>query len=203
MIFRLDSPDGVFLTSDTHFGHLNIIRYCNRPWPDVEVMNEALVHLWNSTVPQDATVIHLGDVAMGRLSDSLQHVRRLNGRKHLIAGNHDRCYGNPGKVQMYLDAGFETVCDRAELHCEGREFDLIHVPFPGAEAPHEAERSEYEKRKLRVPEDTGRTLLCGHVHDAWRSIRSGKGTPMFNMGSDVHGFRPVGLREVLELTRFI
>ena len=52
-------------TSDTHFGHANIIRLCNRPFKDVEEMNEKLIENWNKVVPEDGTVFHLGEFAFG------------------------------------------------------------------------------------------------------------------------------------------
>jgi calcineurin-like phosphoesterase family protein len=77
----------LWLISDTHFGHANIIKYCNRPFSSVEEMDEALVDNWNSVVRQGDKVYHLGDVTMN--SKSLDIMSRLNGRKVLIKGNHD------------------------------------------------------------------------------------------------------------------
>ena len=77
----------VFITSDTHFGHANIIKYAGRPFDSVEEMDEALVENWNSVVKQGDKVYHLGDVTMN--SKSLDILSRLNGRKVLIKGNHD------------------------------------------------------------------------------------------------------------------
>jgi calcineurin-like phosphoesterase family protein len=181
------------MTSDTHFGHVNIIKYCNRPYGSVDAMNEDLVRLWNETVGPNDIVIHLGDVAMGRITQTLALVRHLNGHKHLIAGNHDRCYYKPEKVGMYLEAGFETVSDTSQLVLGDRIIDLIHLPFPHGGASHEGDRSAYERSKLRIPEDTRRPLLCGHVHNNWKTMRSLTGTPMANVGIDVHGLRPVSL----------
>ena len=71
----------LYLTSDTHFGHRNIIGYCNRPYTDVDEMEGALVERWNDTVRPTDEIWHLGDVAMGKLEQTLQIVRRLHGRK--------------------------------------------------------------------------------------------------------------------------
>ena len=69
-----------YFTSDLHFGHLNIIRFCDRPFPGVGAMNSRLVQLWNETVTDDDTVWVLGDVALGALDESLAHIGRLAGR---------------------------------------------------------------------------------------------------------------------------
>ncbi len=77
----------VFLVSDTHFGHTNIIKYAGRPFATPEEMDEALVENWNSVVRPQDKVYHLGDVAMSRRK--LPILERLNGTKILIKGNHD------------------------------------------------------------------------------------------------------------------
>ena len=60
MNFKFDGSK-VFFTSDTHFYHGNIIRFCNRPFKDVDMMNETIISNWNNTVGQDDIVFHLGD----------------------------------------------------------------------------------------------------------------------------------------------
>lgn len=83
----------VFLVSDTHFGHVGVTRFLRddgtklRPWDNVEEMDEEMVKRWNETVRPNDKVYHLGDVVMNR--KSLGILRRLNGDKVLIKGNHD------------------------------------------------------------------------------------------------------------------
>lgn len=78
-----------WFTSDTHFGHKNILEYEKdaRPFTTVEEMNETLIDNWNATVSQRDTVYHLGDFAFGR--DNIGIASRLNGIKKLVMGNHD------------------------------------------------------------------------------------------------------------------
>ena len=54
------NPEHTFFTSDTHFNHANIIKFCNRPFKDVEQMNETLIANWNRVVEMDDTVFHAG-----------------------------------------------------------------------------------------------------------------------------------------------
>lgn len=77
----------VFLISDTHFGHANIIKYCDRPFAHVDEMNDTLIKNWNSVVGHNDKVYHLGDVTMN--AKSLDLLYTLNGTKILIKGNHD------------------------------------------------------------------------------------------------------------------
>jgi calcineurin-like phosphoesterase family protein len=84
----------VFLVSDTHFGHAGVCRFTRndgvtklRPWDSADEMDEAMVERWNERVRPNDKVYHLGDVVMRR--KSLAIMRRLNGDKVLIRGNHD------------------------------------------------------------------------------------------------------------------
>jgi len=80
----------LFWTADTHFGHANIIRLCNRPYDSVEEMDESLIVNWNTSVGPDDDVYHLGDFAFrGDPNRTRDIFARLNGRKRLIIGNHD------------------------------------------------------------------------------------------------------------------
>lgn len=85
---------GVFLTSDTHFGHMGVCKFMQndgvtklRPWDNPEDMDEEMVKRWNSVVKPGDKVYHLGDVVINR--KALKILRRLNGDKVLIKGNHD------------------------------------------------------------------------------------------------------------------
>ena len=78
-----------FYTGDTHFGHKNVIKYCNRPYDTVEEMNEDIISRWNNKVPKNSLVFHLGDVMFGGSAEAKLILPRLNGEKVLIIGNHD------------------------------------------------------------------------------------------------------------------
>ena len=84
----------VFLVSDTHFGHAGVCRFTRndgvtklRPWTDPDEMDEFMVSAWNERVGPNDKVYHLGDVVINR--KALGIMRRLNGDKVLIRGNHD------------------------------------------------------------------------------------------------------------------
>lgn len=183
---------GVFYTSDQHFGHANIIEYCNRPFVDVLTMNEALVERWNAVVDADDEVFVLGDVAMRVVPDNtLSYVSRLNGTKHLIAGNHDKCWeGNTKRgdwPRRYLDAGFASIATEATRTLAGRDVLLCHFPYAGDS--HAQDRYTWAR-----PIDTGSWLLHGHVHDAWQV--NGR---QINVGCDVWGHAPVAEQTLVEI----
>lgn len=79
----------IFVISDHHFNHKNIIRYCNRPFSSVKQMNEVMIERWNNVVDKNDLVFHLGDFALGN-RESIRKIRqRLNGTIILLKGNHD------------------------------------------------------------------------------------------------------------------
>jgi calcineurin-like phosphoesterase family protein len=84
----------IYLTADTHFDHFNIIEYTNRPFSCAKEMNEALIQRWNELVKDNDCVYHLGDFCISRDPKRwAQFLHRLNGKIHLVRGNHD--YNKP------------------------------------------------------------------------------------------------------------
>jgi len=75
-----------FFTADTHFGHKNILGYTNRPFKDIDEMNEILIQRWNYRISPQDTVYHLGDFCFGNPGE---YIHRLNGNIKLIPGSHD------------------------------------------------------------------------------------------------------------------
>lgn len=109
----------IWLISDTHFGHANIIKYCNRPFADAEEMDAVLIENWNRTVKPQDHVYHLGDVAVSpqRLHQVLP---RLLGHKRLILGNHD----NHAPMADYVKHFERIMCWRLF-----KPLLLTHVPI--------------------------------------------------------------------------
>lgn len=82
------SEVNIWFTSDTHFGHRNIIKFCNRPWNTVEEMDNALIENWNKVVKPEDIVFHLGDFAFATNGRWKEIINSLNGHIYLIVGNH-------------------------------------------------------------------------------------------------------------------
>jgi calcineurin-like phosphoesterase family protein len=96
----------VYIWSDLHLGHGNVIKYCDRPFTDVTEMNTALLQAWKSTVKNGDTIINLGDVSLKLSKEYLATIiQRLPGYKILVMGNHDR----KKSVRWWLDVGFNEV----------------------------------------------------------------------------------------------
>ena len=79
----------VFIISDTHFSHKNILKYESRPFDDVDHMDSEMIRRWNSVVSPNDLVFHLGDVIIAGAKRAEYILPQLNGRKILIEGNHD------------------------------------------------------------------------------------------------------------------
>lgn len=94
----------IWLISDTHFYHSNIIKFCDRPFNSIKEMNETLIRNWNSTVGKSDRVFMLGDFALCGKDKIIEIGQQLNGRKTLILGNHDGA-----SLKTYYEAGFEIV----------------------------------------------------------------------------------------------
>jgi len=93
----------VYITSDQHFGHANIIDYEDRPFTSVDEMNSYMIKKWNQTVSKKDKVFFLGDLCIpSRLYSEI--VPLLNGYKIMVMGNHD-CLSH----KRYEEAGFEEV----------------------------------------------------------------------------------------------
>lgn len=114
----------VFFTSDTHFNHTNIIRFCNRPFEDVEQMNNALISNWNRVVGPDDIVFHLGDFCLGGVSEWSRILERLNGKIYLIAGNHDI-----NNIRHITEGLFEEVAMQMYIGIGKRRIYLNHFPY--------------------------------------------------------------------------
>lgn len=114
----------IFFTSDTHFFHENIIKFCDRPFESIEEMNEKLIANWNSVVGQDDVVFHLGDFALGGRENWDKVLPRLNGRIFLIIGNHDL-----RTIQEGYTNRFEEICMQMRIQIGKRKILLNHCPF--------------------------------------------------------------------------
>jgi len=100
----------ILVTSDTHFCHANIIKYCHRPYQTVEQMNKDLIDRWNSRVSTDDTVIHVGDFALTSDPQAIYEIRKqLNGYIILVVGNHDYSKAKMSRL------GFNLVTNRLSL----------------------------------------------------------------------------------------
>lgn len=180
----------VWFSADSHFGHKNIINYCDRPFDSVDEMDAELIENWNEVVAPEDDVYYLGDFSLD-FRRVRQVVPLLRGKIHLVAGNHDLCHSSHSSSsvysQRYKDAGFTTVSQNGILEIAGERVLCNHLPYYSLDDPD----TRYQELK---PNDEGQWLLHGHVHQRWK-IKNRQ----INVGVDVWDFYPVGLDAVIDL----
>lgn len=188
------------VTSDTHLGHANIIRYCHRPWLNpatdltptgewvsrevarkrADEMDEALILEWNKMVSDKDTVYHLGDFCFG---SPLRYVHRLNGRIVIIWGSHDK------DTQIAMREGklkgkMETMGRLASVTIRGVRMELCHCAMRVWEKSHH-----------------GAIHLYGHSHDTLPDLENSMST---DCGVDAAArrfgaYRPFSVDEILDI----
>jgi calcineurin-like phosphoesterase family protein len=159
----------VYIWSDLHLGHANIIKYCNRPFADVEAMNKALLHAWWTTVKPMDTIINLGDVSLKNNKEHLSEtIRSLPGYKILILGNHDR----KRSVKWWMEAGFDEVYKHPIVY-EGKLI-LSHAI-------------------VELAKDSPFINIHGHSH------QHNMGNPRYvNVCVEITGYKPVPLEAIID-----
>lgn len=151
-----------FHIGDTHFNHANIIKYCDRPFKDVNEMNEYIINKWNSVVSKKDIVYHHGDFAFNMTQEqAFDLVKRLNGKIILIQGNHDR-----KGIGWFKSCGFYEVSK--EIIYKDR-YILSHRP----------------KQIDKIPE--GFINIHGHVHNHGEDM----GNKYMNVSCEVIEYTPI------------
>lgn len=182
----MSRPDRIWFTSDLHLGHEKVIGFCNRPFTSAKFMDDILIQNYNAKVWPDEPVYFLGDVCFHKPSVGVPMLYRLRGRKILIRGNHDK-YSD----RQYRAAGFDSILEEAKIKIQGQHFVLSHYPYePSDKSGMDAHDLRYLDRR---PMDRGSWLLCGHVHDRWKS--QGR---MINVGVDVWNYCPVSGSDIMK-----
>lgn len=159
----------IWFISDTHFGHSNIIKYCDRPFSSVEEMDEILIQNWNEVVRDQDIIYHLGDVYFGVKGRAV--LARLKGRKRLILGNHDN-----GKDQNLLKH-FQKILVWRVFRDEG--LLLSHVPVHPV--------------SLHFKNFVGKNVH-GHTHNSW--VNDEKHT-YINVCVENTDYRPVNIESIV------
>jgi len=164
-------------TSDPHYGHKNIIRYCNRPFSSIDEMTRELIARYNSKVSQTDTVLWGGDCFFCPFSDARQILQELNGSKVLILGNHDRGAGSMAVI------GFSIVMEECVLNIAGQTVRVKHYPY------------DDKRYQSRCPiRDKHEMLIHGHTHSP--NKLDGK---QIHIGVDAWNYTPALMSEIEEI----
>ena len=166
----------LYFSSDHHFGHKKIIEYSNRPFKDVDEMDETMIQRWNEKVGPDDEVYHLGDVGLSSSGKLRKVLERLNGNIYLIKGNHETS-------ALDCHTRFEWIKDYYELTVNDPDMPrgeqlviLFHYALREWNASH-----------------WGTYHLYGHSHGSLPDL---KNSLSFDIGVDCHNFYPLSYAEV-------
>lgn len=175
----------IFFTSDTHFNHKNIIKYCKRPFESVDEMNEAIIANWNSVVKENDIVFHLGDFCFCKTEKFKEIISRLNGRIYLVRGNHDN------EILKYKEY-FESINYQMKISVNDQIIYLNHFPFLCFDGSYKCPGGTWQ--------------LFGHVHsgtnddsglDCRRLINLFP--TQYDVGVDNNNYTPVSYEQVKEI----
>jgi len=163
-----------WFTADTHFGHANIIKYCNRPFKEESEMNKVIIANWNSVVNKNDLVYHLGDFCFGNKDYYFNaFFEQLNGKIILIKGNHDKLSAkNRDKFFAYSDS-------YREIEVNGQDITLCHYSMRVWNKSHR-----------------GSWHLYGHSHG---SLADDPNSLSFDCGVDCHNYTPINFEQVKEI----
>lgn len=188
--FKFTEEEGkkIFFTSDQHHYHKNIIRYCQRPFNNLDEMTEELIKRWNEVVPEDGIVFNLGDFIFGGSKVMRDIVGRLNGKQYFIYGNHD--YGVSTDV---LDELFEWHGKSAKIMIGHHKIYLQHFPYLCFDGAWNGEKATWQ--------------LYGHCHSKKGSMgidvqRLANCFPtQYDVGVDNNNYYPVSFENVKEIIK--
>ncbi len=167
----------LFFTSDHHFGHANIIKFCNRPFKDVDEMNEVLIERWNEKIKKNDHVYHLGDFGMTKNKEMIGRILdRLNGKIYLIAGNHEGAANGHHKKFQWIKDYYELKVPDPDCYNGVQRIILFH----------------YAMRVWRGS-FRGNWHLYGHSHGGLADLPDQN---CFDIGVDCHDFYPLSYDEV-------
>lgn len=174
----------LFFISDSHFGHENIIKFCNRPYSSAEEMDNAIVKNINDTVGEQDELWWLGDFGMKpsykqgiTTQDAvlyyMNQVKCTN--NHYILGNHDKQFGEKAR------RCFKSVQDSKLLRYENQEMYLLHYPVLDWVGAHR-----------------GTWMLHGHCHNTLKYPKMLQDKKILDVGVDSCYYRPISFIELQE-----
>jgi len=187
-----------YFFADPHWGHANIIQYENRPFSCIEEMDETLIERYNAVVKPDQACLWVGDAFLMPFEAAAETMKRLNGQKVLILGNHDRSITSMGKL------GFISVNKELTFSIGNTPVRVNHYPYWRdqldqfySQQGFKSEKIEKIKKKY-PPRIEGEILIHGHIHGTQRRYEN-----MINVGVDAWDYSPVPIEEIEELIKEI
>lgn len=195
----------IFVISDPHFQHKLVSGL--RGFATPEEHDEEVIRQHNKIVKPEDTVYILGDITFSANGKGWAHnlglVDRMNGIKHMVCGNHDRCsptFNHGYKHQKEFMKHFESVSEFIRISHDGKPVYLSHYPYdttddafryPGEESA--SNKDKYSQYHLR---DEGHLIIHGHTHTSTMVTKSALGTLQVNVNLESTDLKPVLLGDI-------
>lgn len=168
----------IYFIGDTHFNHDRKFIYQPRGFKSIEESNNTIINNWDKTIGKNDEVYMLGDFFLGTDIDFIvRTINKLNGRIHLIIGNHD----TKAKIRLYSkQPNIIEIVYATQIEYKGRQFYLSHYPTLTADLHTNPDRAVFN--------------IHGHIHDKNKFYED---RPyMYNVSCDVHNNMPVSIEKV-------
>ena len=182
---NIEDPDKLFLTSDSHYGHFNICKYCHRPFQSRSEMDQTLIKNWNEVVPEDGIVVHCGDFMLPHNEDIKEYNKYLNqlhGRVLLLRGNHDRASLD------WVSDKLIAVRDQAMIVVDGVKIFAQHYPCAAFNGDYHVYGHIH-------------TLADGTCYGIDGDVTKVMGKNTYDVGVDQNGYTPVSYWQLCDIFR--
>lgn len=185
---KVADADKLFFTSDSHFGHFNITKYCHRPFNSRAEMDNTLIANWNAVVPEDGIVVHCGDFMLPHKTGDKEYKKiwsKLNFKTLVLCrGNHDR-----------IDCGTYVYDDKTVIVVDNAKVDVEGIEIIASHCPWAAYPSDFQ--------------VFGHIHTLYDGTCYGIDGDVvdrlrktqYDVGADQNNYTPVSYWQLVDIFR--
>lgn len=173
----------IYFIADTHFGHENIIKHTKRPFENIKQMDEKIIENWNKKVKPEDEIYIIGDFSWYPEGEKNNEIlKKLNGKKYLIKGNHDHFLKN----KNFNKSNFVWIKEYFVLRYKNEKIILFHYPIE--------EWDGFYRKSIHIH---------GHQHNTpdYNLKQKKLNLRRYDAGVDANNFTPVSIEEILKFTK--
>lgn len=189
----------IWFTSDCHFGHRNILNFCERPFENTKEMEKAIIENWNRVVKPNEKVFCLGDFSWFHSRHEIKKiVNRLNGEIYMILGNHDKkeAFELCDAEKLYICSDITYLYLRPETNDSDNRFETNCYTVV---------LSHFPQLCYSQSEKSNTYNFFGHIHSRKDQPMIEFGEPIkllkqrqYDIGMDRHDYTPINFFDVLK-----
>lgn len=171
----------IYFSSDLHLNHNKDFIYKPRGFNTIEDMNMTIINNWNEIISENDDVYLLGDLILGDNDMGMKLLRQLNGKIHVILGNHD----TESRINLYKQlSNIVSIEYATQIKYKKAYFFLCHYPVMTANFD---DQLAWAKHLIN---------LYGHTHQ--ENLFYNNNPYMYNVGMDAHNCYPVSIDQIIE-----